>query len=68
MTKELVQAQFGAHATDYVHSDVHSRGESLDLLLGRLQCDSICSALDIATGAGHTALALSPLAKREVGI
>ncbi len=66
MSKELIQAQFGPHATDYVHSTVHARGESLDVLLGWLQRDPIRLALDIATGGGHTALALSPLAKRVV--
>ncbi len=63
MTKELIQAQFGPPAADYVRSPVHARGESLGALLARLQRDPIQLALDIATGGGHTALALSPLAK-----
>ncbi len=66
MTKELIQAQFGTHAADYVHSPVHAQGESLDALLARLQSDSIRWGLDIATGGGHTALALLPLVKRVV--
>lgn len=66
MSKDLNQAQFGPRATDYVHSPVHARGESLDVLLGMLQHDPIRFALDIATGGGHTALALSPLATRVI--
>ncbi len=66
MSKELIQAQFGPRAADYVRSPVHVLGESLGALLARLQCDPIRLALDIATGGGHTALALSPLAKRVV--
>ena len=66
MTNELIQAQFGPRAMDYVRSSVYARGESLGALLARLQRDPIRLALDIATGGGHTALVLSPLAKRVV--
>jgi ubiquinone/menaquinone biosynthesis C-methylase UbiE len=66
MSKELAQAQFGPRAIEYVHSDVQARSESLDAMLGWLQRDPIPLALDIATGGGHTALALSPLAKKVV--
>ena len=66
MSKELIQAQFGPRAIEYVHSDVHARSESLDAMLGWLQRDPIPLARDIATGGGHTALALSPLAKKVV--
>lgn len=66
MSKELIQVQFGPRAIEYVHSDVHAVSESLDAMLCRLQRDPIPLALDIATGGGHTALALSRPAKKVV--
>ncbi len=63
MNRELIQEQFGPNADDYVRSPVHARGESLDALLGWLQREPVRWVLDIATGGGHTALALSPLAR-----
>jgi SAM-dependent methyltransferase len=63
MTNELIQAQFGPRAAQYVRSPVHSHGESLDVMMAMLQSYSIRFALDIATGGGHTALALSRCAK-----
>ena len=61
-TRALVKQQFGAHAQNYVASADHATGESLDRLLavalqGVPQPD--WRALDIATGGGHTALAVA---------
>ncbi|MBN1565486.1 MAG: methyltransferase domain-containing protein [Anaerolineae bacterium] len=61
--KSLSQQQFGAHAASYVTSATHSKGYSLDRLVEFVQpADQTrpnqC-ALDIATGGGHTALALA---------
>lgn len=66
--KERVQSQFGAAADAYVVSDVHARGESLDLLLAELHPLASWSVLDVATGAGHCALALAPHVRRVVAL
>lgn len=58
--RSQVQAQFGAHAQNYVASIDHAQGESLDKLLELLPFQPNWRALDIATGGGHTALALAP--------
>ena len=58
--KDRVRAQFGASSDAYATSDVHARGESLDVLLANIECQSDWLAVDIATGAGHTALAFAP--------
>jgi SAM-dependent methyltransferase len=54
-----VRRQFGPAAGDYAVSDFHARGESLSLLVERVQPASDWRALDVATGAGHTALAFA---------
>ncbi len=58
--QSLVQQQFGASADRYADSCIHARGESLSLLLKWAQPHPNWRALDIATGAGHTALAFAP--------
>lgn len=58
--KTKVQSQFGVAADDYATSDVHARGESLDVLLEIVQPKSDWKVLDVATGAGHTALVFAP--------
>ncbi len=55
-----VQQQFGAHAHHYVTSPDHVKGESLDHLLEWVQPQAAWRVLDVATGGGHTALALAP--------
>jgi ubiquinone/menaquinone biosynthesis C-methylase UbiE len=59
-SKSLVQSQFGAHAAAYVTSQVHARGASLGRLVELVQPQKHWQALDIATAAGHTALAFAP--------
>lgn len=56
---DLVRRQFGAHAQNYVQSADHATGDSLDRLVGWLPFEPGWQALDIATGGGHTALALA---------
>jgi len=56
----LAQKQFGAAAADYATSTVHARGESLARLLELVKPKKRWRVLDVATGAGHTALALAP--------
>jgi ubiquinone/menaquinone biosynthesis C-methylase UbiE len=55
MTKSLVQQQFGAHAAAYATSAVHAKGASLGRLVELVKPQAHWRALDIATGAGHTA-------------
>ncbi len=60
MSKELVQKQFGAHAAAYATSRVHAKGASLGRVIELVAPQAHWHALDIATGAGHTAAALAP--------
>ena len=66
MTKSLVQQQFGAHAAAYATSSVHAKGASLGRLVELVKPLSSWQALDIATGAGHTAAAFAPHVARVV--
>jgi ubiquinone/menaquinone biosynthesis C-methylase UbiE len=60
MNQQLVQSQFGPQAQKYVLSTDHARSDSLDQVVALLQPQPHWRALDIATGGGHTALALAP--------
>ena len=60
MSKDLVQKQFGAHAAAYATSRVHAKGASLNRVVEVVAPQKTWRALDIATGAGHTALAFAP--------
>jgi ubiquinone/menaquinone biosynthesis C-methylase UbiE len=66
MTKSLVQQQFGAHAAAYATSAVHATGASLGRLVELVAPQAHWRALDIATGAGHTAAAFAPHVARVV--
>jgi ubiquinone/menaquinone biosynthesis C-methylase UbiE len=66
MTKSLVQQQFGAHAAAYVTSTVHAKGASLGRLVELVKPERHWQALDVATGAGHTAAAFAPHVARVV--
>ncbi len=50
---------FSQHHEAYVQSPRHARGPDLDLLIEGLQPKAGQSALDVATGAGHTAVRLA---------
>ena len=60
MNKSLVQEQFGTHAAAYATSTVHAEGASLARLVELVKPERHWHVLDIATGAGHTALAFAP--------
>ncbi|MEM9028626.1 MAG: methyltransferase domain-containing protein [Pseudomonadota bacterium] len=60
MDKTRVQQQFGANAANYATSPVHAKGKSLSRLVDLISPKSDWKALDVATGAGHTALAFAP--------
>ena len=57
---ERVSAQFGAAAANYSVSLTHSDPEALQKVVELARPKPTDVALDIATGAGHTALALAP--------
>lgn len=64
--KALVRSQFGASGDAYVKSPGHAGGDDLARLieLAAPKLDDI--ALDIATGGGHVAKALAPLAREVI--
>jgi ubiquinone/menaquinone biosynthesis C-methylase UbiE len=51
-----VQAQFGKSASSYLTSTIHAQGDELKVMLELVAPVSGLEVLDIATGAGHTAL------------
>lgn len=57
---QLVNSQFGPIAAAYTSSLTHSDPEALSRVVELAAPKSSDVALDIATGAGHTALALAP--------
>lgn len=60
MSKTLVEQQFGAHAAAYSTSAVHAKGASLPRLVEVTAPQAHWRVLDVATGAGHTAVAFAP--------
>ncbi len=54
-----VQQRFGAFAQNYVTSDVHGSGYTLDKLIELVEPAPGKIALDIATGGGHVALGMA---------
>lgn len=68
MTSRSSKDQFNANADKYAVSDVHRAGPSLPVLLALARPVKMDYALDLATGTGHTALALAPLVAEAIGI
>lgn len=68
MSKQQVREQFGANAAAYVASPTHAQGASLGWLVERLAPQAEWRLLDVATAAGHTALALAPHVADVVGL
>ncbi len=66
--REAVRAQFGAHAAGYATSAGHAGGADLALLIDRLPKGPALTALDVATGTGHTAMALATHVASVVGL
>ena len=60
MSKSLIQSQFGKRAEAYATSAVHAKGASLKRLIELTKPEPDWRVLDVATGAGHTALAFAP--------
>ncbi|HEY8491350.1 MAG TPA: class I SAM-dependent methyltransferase [Dehalococcoidia bacterium] len=65
---EQVRAQFGRAARAYVESPGHAAGPDLERLVRICEAGPATRALDVATGGGHTALAVSPLAGRVTAV
>jgi ubiquinone/menaquinone biosynthesis C-methylase UbiE len=65
--KKKVQEQFGQNAEAYATSIVHGRGASLGRIVELAQPRAMDRALDVATAAGHTAMALAPHVRTVVG-
>ena len=61
--KSQVQREFGARAEAYVASKTHAQGDDLARLVELAEITPTTTALDIATGGGHTALAVARTAK-----
>ncbi|MDF2631121.1 MAG: class SAM-dependent methyltransferase [Symbiobacteriaceae bacterium] len=66
--KDAVRQQFGANAAAYVTSSVHAKGGDLAMLPALAGMTGSEQVLDVATAAGHTALALAPHAAHVIGI
>lgn len=66
--REMVRRQFGRQAAAYTQSPSHAFGEDLVRLLDLLALRPESRALDIATGTGHTAIALAARVRTVVGI
>ncbi|MCS6909713.1 MAG: class I SAM-dependent methyltransferase [Anaerolineales bacterium] len=66
MSTELVQRQFGMHVQNYVASADHAQGERLERMLALLPFAPEWRVLDVATGGGHTALAVAPFVREVV--
>lgn len=64
--KDRVRQQFGRTAHDYVTSTKHRSGRDLDRLVELAEPTANDDVLDIATGGGHTALALAPHVRHVV--
>lgn len=64
--RDLVREQFGRDPERYVRSQVHAKGASLDRIVALATPRKDQTVLDIATGGGHTALALAPHVGRVV--
>lgn len=64
--KDRVRKQFGRTAQDYVTSERHRSGRDLDRLVELTEPNLTDDALDIATGGGHTALAVAPHVRHVV--
>jgi len=65
--RRVLRARFGPHAAAYVTSAGHARGPSLARLLALTDPDPAWRMLDVATGAGHVALAFASRVRQVIG-
>jgi SAM-dependent methyltransferase len=67
-SKGAVQERFGPAAGDYATSAVHAGGPDLAAMVAAAGARGGERLLDVATGAGHTALAFAPLVREVVAV
>jgi len=60
-SKQLSQERYARYAEGYVDSAAHARGEELERLVEIARPRPDWRVLDVATGAGHTALRFAPV-------
>lgn len=63
-----IQHNFGTNASNYRYSSVHNNPEDLDRMVELLKPQPQDKVLDVATGAGHTAIKLAGYAKQVTAI
>lgn len=66
-SNEAVQAQFSRNAKKYETSSVHAQGEDLKWIVELAALTGQERVLDVGTGTGHTAMALSSSARTVIG-
>ncbi|MGE5404034.1 MAG: class I SAM-dependent methyltransferase, partial [Candidatus Saccharibacteria bacterium] len=66
--RETVINNFGSAAANYRSSTIHGNAEKLAQMVQLLGVQTEYVVLDVATGAGHTALALAPQVKQVTAI
>jgi ubiquinone/menaquinone biosynthesis C-methylase UbiE len=68
MTIQSSKEQFDRNAEKYATSQVHRSGPSLPVLLELARPEETDQALDVATGTGHTAIAVAQHVRKAIGI
>ena len=68
MTTQSSKDQFDRNAEKYATSHVHRSGPSLPVLLELARPEEADEALDVATGTGHTAIAVSHHVRKAIGL
>lgn len=66
--KDETALQFGTHARAYAESPGHAHGPDLRLLIDMVRPRLTDTVLDVATGAGHTAVAIAPSVRSVTAI
>ncbi len=59
--KQAVAEHFGRASREYLRSSTHATDADLDMLVGLLEPNPSMRVLDVACGAGHTAVRVAPL-------
>lgn len=66
--KSRSRERFAEHASEYVTSAHHAGGDDLDAVVRLADASPQWVALDVATGGGHTAIAIAPLVAGMVAL
>ncbi len=64
--EDVVVAQFGSQAADYVTSSVHAQGADLDAIKLIAAAKAPQRALDLGCGGGHVSFALAPFSEAVI--